>query len=61
METKKRVWISYDLGVIGDYESLYQWFDEQGAKECGLNIATFEVEVEEEKLIDYLRSNMKKE
>src|ERR1041385_5750375 len=29
------VWISYDLGVRGDYESLYVWLDQHGAVECG--------------------------
>lgn len=36
---KKIVWISYDLGVKGDYESLYSWLDNHGAKECGNSIA----------------------
>ncbi len=38
---KKRVWLSYDLGLRGDYESLYEWLDEKGAEECGDSIATF--------------------
>ena len=29
------IWISYDLGVRGDYEGLYAWLDSHGAKECG--------------------------
>jgi hypothetical protein len=29
------VWISYDLGVRGDYESLYGWLDSKHAEECG--------------------------
>jgi hypothetical protein len=36
-----RVWLSYDLGVRGDYESLYFWLDEHKALECGDSIATF--------------------
>ena len=36
---KSAVWISYDLGVNGDYESLYSWLDIQGAKECGTSVA----------------------
>ena len=35
------VWMSYDLGVTGDYESLYAWLDEQEAKECGSDVAHF--------------------
>ena len=37
--TKSTIWISYDLGVRGDYSSLYGWFDERKAKECGESIA----------------------
>lgn len=33
------IWISYDLGVNGDYESLYSWLDDQDAKECGDSVA----------------------
>ena len=34
-------WLSYDLGLIGDYSSLYRWLDKQKAKECGYNFAFF--------------------
>ena len=37
----ERVWLSYDLGLRGDYQSLYEWLDEKGAKECGDSVATF--------------------
>ena len=33
------IWISYDLGVRGDYEGLYVWLDKHRAKECGHNLA----------------------
>lgn len=36
---KKTVWISYDLGVKGDYEGLYSWLDNHNAKECGTSVA----------------------
>jgi hypothetical protein len=38
---KKAIWLSYDLGVQGDYESLYQWLDSRGAVECGDSLAFF--------------------
>jgi hypothetical protein len=41
---KKMVWISYDLGVKGDYEGLYAWLDNHNAKECGNSIAALEFE-----------------
>lgn len=37
--SKSTIWISFDLGVRGDYESLYAWLDERGAKECVNNMA----------------------
>ena len=33
------IWISYDLGVRGDYEGLYAWLDGHEAKECGDTLA----------------------
>jgi hypothetical protein len=40
----QRVWLSYDLGLKGDYEGLYAWLANHGAKECGDNVATFLLE-----------------
>ena len=37
---KQVIWISFDLGIRGDYENLYAWLDEHGAKECGDNFAS---------------------
>lgn len=33
------VWISFDLGIRGDYEGLYAWLNSYGAKECGDSLA----------------------
>ena len=33
------IWISYDLGVQGDYASMYAWLDAHSAKECGDSLA----------------------
>ena len=41
---KKLVWLSYDLGVQGDYEGLYLWLDTRDAKECGASVASFSYE-----------------
>ena len=35
---RKTIWISYDLGVRGDYEGLYTWLADHGAKDCGDNL-----------------------
>lgn len=36
---KAGIWISYDLGIRGDYPALYAWLDEHGAKSCGDSVA----------------------
>ena len=41
---KSIVWIAYDLGVRGDYESLFQFLDSHNAKECGDNLAVMRYE-----------------
>lgn len=37
--SKSAIWLSYDLGVNGDYEGMYSWLDSHGAKECGSSVA----------------------
>lgn len=39
---RKSLWMSYDLGVNGDYEGLYSWLDDHDAKECGDSVAYFQ-------------------
>lgn len=41
---RKTCWLSYDLGVGGDYESLYQWLDDKQALPCGNSVAYFHYE-----------------
>jgi hypothetical protein len=36
-----RYWISYDLGLRGNYDQLYAWLDLNNARECGDSVATF--------------------
>ncbi|MGH7934548.1 MAG: hypothetical protein ACREQN_15490, partial [Candidatus Binataceae bacterium] len=36
-----RYWLSFDLGLRGNYEGLYQWLDNLKARECGDSAATF--------------------
>jgi len=35
----KGIWISYDLGIGGDYSGLYQWLDTKLGEECGEGLA----------------------
>ncbi len=41
---KRGVWLTYDLGVGGDYQGLYAWLDNHMAIECGNNLAFFKYE-----------------
>ena len=34
-----RYWISFDLGLMGDYSHFYEWLDAQNAEECGSGTA----------------------
>lgn len=36
---KRGIWLTYDLGVRGDYKNLYAWLDDHDAVECGSNLA----------------------
>lgn len=43
---QQKVWISYDLGVRGDYEGMYAWLDDHKAKECVDNLAFLDYDCE---------------
>ena len=49
-EIKKAIWLSYDLGIGGDYPGFYKWLDNHKAKECGNSVAYFEYTIDESKL-----------
>lgn len=56
---KKSVWISYDLGIKGDYQGLYSWLDDHNAIECGNSIAYIQYEVKKETdLIPNLKNDL---
>ncbi len=38
--TKTRYWISFDLGLTGNFAPFYEWLDSNDAKECGTGLAT---------------------
>ena len=57
----KTIWISYDLGVGGDYESLYAWFDNNGAIECGNSLAYMKFDIandDDELLLETLKKSI---
>lgn len=41
---EKSYWLSYDLGVGGNYDKLYGWLDDHNAVPCGDSVA-FEKEM----------------
>lgn len=41
------IWMSFDLGLDGDYENLFHWIDLHDGKECGDNVAYFVYEADE--------------
>ncbi len=54
---KSRIWLSYELGLRGDYEGLYAWLDQNDAKECCDNLAFLEYEHDGE-LLHSLKKEM---
>ena len=48
----KGIWLSYDLGVDGDYEGLYYWLDNNSSKECGDSVAFFKYKYKSDILIE---------
>jgi len=52
------VWISYDLGVSGDYEGVYAWLDEHKAKECVGNVAFVSYEWEGDDFVASLKQDL---
>lgn len=53
------VWLSFDLGVDGDYENLYFWLDRRDAVECGDNLAYFRFEYKRD-LVAELQRELRK-
>ncbi len=54
---KKAVFISFDLGVKGDYEGLYRWLDSLDARECGESVAFLNFEVKRD-LLSEIRASL---
>ena len=56
---KKKIWLSYDLGIKGDYERLFSWLAEHGAQERGDSFAVLEYEYLKN-LVGELRQDLRK-
>ncbi len=59
---KKAIWISYDLGIKGDFPGLYAWLDNQGAKEAGSSVAfiNYEFSGSDNQLLSKLKMDLDK-
>lgn len=44
---EKAYWLSYDLGVGGNYDKLYGWLDDHEAVPCGDSVAFFKYQYKE--------------
>ena len=53
---KSRIWLSYDLGLHGDFPGLYRFLDNQDAQEIGHSSATFMFETQAEDEEGFLRA-----
>jgi len=60
--TTKAIWISYDLGIKGDYPNLYAWLDNQEAKEAGNSIAflNYKFNGKDDQLLEVLKKDLTK-
>ncbi|MBI4645118.1 MAG: hypothetical protein HY738_00635 [Bacteroidia bacterium] len=55
-----KLWISFDLGVNGNYEAMYRWLDNHGALECGDNFAFIPKYKYQGIVLDYLRRDIER-
>ena len=58
---RRRIWLSYDLGLNGNYAGLYQFLDNIQAVEIGNSAASFMYETRaqnDEELIDILKNEL---
>ena len=58
MEKEKSYWLSYDLGVGGNYEKLYGWLDDHNAVPCGESVAFFKFPYEGEDPDEQLKEDL---
>jgi len=51
-----RYWLSFDLGLQGNYEDLYGWLDDQEAVECGDSMSSFKSDLTPETITSQLKN-----
>lgn len=59
-EVRKAVWISYDLGIEGDYMGMYKYLDSNSAIECGDSLAFFYKNIPNNKnILEFMKNDIK--
>lgn len=61
MKKKKSFWLSYDLGLKGDYDGLFSFLDNVKAVECVDNLAYFTYECQSEDHPEEIKTLLNKE
>jgi hypothetical protein len=59
MKKKKSFWLSYDLGLKGNYEGLFSFLDNVGAIECVNKLAYFTYEYQTDDFPDEIQNVIK--
>ena len=55
---EKTIYLSFDLGLKGDYQGFYAWLDEREAKECGYNLAVFKYTYSGDSIVDSVKNEL---
>lgn len=55
-----RYWLSYDLGLRGNYEDLYEWLDNMEAVECGESLASFVTDKTRDQIVKEIKALLDK-
>ena len=61
-QIEKAIWLTYDLGIGGDYPNLYKCLDDHEAIECGDSVAFFKYSIdqsEEANIIQVITKDLK--
>lgn len=59
----KAIWLSFDLGIGGDYPGLYKWLDNHKAIECCDSVAFFNYDIDsslEKDIVDIVKNDVLK-
>jgi len=57
----RNFWLSYDLGIQGDYNRMYAWLDNHSAVECGDSAAFLQYDIPYEMNDETFMSFLKKD